>query len=401
MHVLEQYALNCGLKIDEPYIYEKYFPIPHERYITFNPFDKFNSSKYSYWQEVVDLLSPILKKENIHIVQIGNQNEKGYQNCLPLMGQTNCNQIAYIIKNSMLHFGVESFSIQVASHFKKKIVALYSNVYAAQSKPYWSSHEDVELIQADLNGKKPSYSPEENPKVIDNIKPEEVASKILRLLNIPIQINHKTIFIGERYGHILLEAIPSVILPNTVFPEVPLNIRFDYIDQIEEKDYICTLNNLNTRKCAIITDKPLEIEKLFQLKDKIINLFYDITFKDLDFNFVNKVKSLGMKVDFIFNKSKNKNESALDSKKLELIDYQEIINIVENTEKPTEEIKESKFYKSKKILFANNNTYLSKAAYLENKPINLDKLDVIQSIKDINNIDLLIEEDADYCLFYK
>jgi hypothetical protein len=108
-----------------------------------------------------------------------------------------------------------------------------------------------------------------------------------------------------------------------------------------------------------------------------------------------------MKIDFIFNKSKNKNESVLNNKKLELIDYQEIINIVENTDKPTEEIKESKFYKSKKILFANNNTYLSKAAYLENKPVNLDKLDVIQNIKDINNIDLLIEEDADYCLFYK
>lgn len=86
MHILEQYALSCGLKIDEPYIYEKYFPIPHERYITFSPFGKFNSSKYSYWQEVIDLLSPILKKENIHIVQIGNQNERGYQNCLPFNG---------------------------------------------------------------------------------------------------------------------------------------------------------------------------------------------------------------------------------------------------------------------------------------------------------------------------
>ena len=333
MHVLEQYALGCGLKIDKPYIYEKYFPIPHAQYITFNPSSKFNSLKYSYWQEVIDLLSPILKKENIHIVQIGGQNEKNYKNCLPLMGQTNCNQIAYIIKNSMLHFGVESFSIQVASHFKKKIVALYSNAYAAQSKPYWSDSEDVELIQANMNGNKPSYSPEENPKIIDNIMPEEIASKISKLLNLPNEIKHQTIFIGQRYGSILLEAIPSIILQNNIFEEIPLNIRFDYIDDIEEKDYICTLNNLNIRKCAIITDKPIEIEKIAQLKHKIINLFYDITFKDIDLNFVNKIKSLGMKVDFIFNKSKNKNDSALDSKKLELIDYQEIINIVENTDK--------------------------------------------------------------------
>jgi hypothetical protein len=401
MHVLEQYALGCGLKIDKPYIYEKYFPIPYEQYITFNASSKFNSLKYSYWQEVIDLLSPILKKENIHIVQIGGQNEKNYKNCLPLMGQTNCNQIAYIIKNSMLHFGAESFSIQVASHFKKKIVALYSNAYAAQSKPYWSDSEDVELIQANMNGNKPSYSPEENPKIIDNIMPEEIASKISKLLNLPNEIKHQTIFIGQRYGSILLEAIPSIILQNNIFEEIPLNIRFDYIDDIEEKDYICTLNNLNIRKCAIITDKPIEIEKIAQLKHQIINLFYDITFKDIDLNFVDKIKSLGMKVDFIFNKSKNKNQSILDDKKLKLIDYQEIINIVENTDKSIEEIKESKFYKSKKILFANNNSYLSKAAYLENKPINLEKLDFIQAIDEIKNIDLLIEEDADYCLFYK
>jgi hypothetical protein len=401
MHVLEQYALSCGLKIDEPYIYEKYFPIPYERYVTFNPSSKFNSLKYAYWQEVIDMVSPILKKENIYIVQIGDQNEKSYQNCLSLTGKTNCNQIAYIIKNSTLHFGIETFSIQVASHFKKKIVALYSNRYTAQSKPYWSNSKDIELIQANLNGKKPSHSPEENPKIIDSIKPEEIASKILKLLNTSIEIKHKTIFIGQRYGSILLEAIPSVILSNNIFPEVPLNIRFDYVEKIEEKDYLCTLNNLNTRNCAIITDKPIEIEKIAQLKHKIINLFYDITFKDIDLNFVNKIKSLGMKVDFIFNKSKNKNDSALDSKKLELIDYQEIINIVEYTDKPTEEIKESKFYKSKKILFANNNSYLSKAAYLENKPINLEKLDFTQTLNEIKNIDLLIEEDSDYCLFYK
>jgi hypothetical protein len=401
MHILEQYALNCGLKIDKPYIYEKYFPLPFEKYITFNPFGKFNSRKYSYWQEVINLIIPILNKENICIVQIGGQNETGYNNCTHLMGQTNFNQTAYIINNSLLHFGVDSFPVHLASYFDKKIVALYSNMYLSQSKPYWSSPENIELIQADLKNKKPSYAAEEYPKIINNIKPEEIVSKILKLLHINHNFEHETIFIGSRYEHYILESTPPIILAPEVFPEVPLNIRFDYIDEIKENDYVSTLNNLNIRKCAIITDKPLEIEKLFQLKDKIINLFYDITFKDIDLNFVNKVKSLGMKVDFIFNKSKNKNELVLNNKKLELIDYQEIINIVENTDKPTEEIRESKFYKSKKILFANNNTYLSKAAYLENKPVNLDKIDVAQNIKDINNIDLLIEEDADYCLFYK
>lgn len=401
MHILEQYALNCGLKIDKPYIYEKYYPLPFEKYITFNPFGKFNSRKYAYWQEVINLLTPILQEKNINIVQIGGANEQGYHNCLQLMGQTNFHQTAHIIKNGLLHFGVDSFPIHMASYFDKKIVALYSNMYASQSKPYWSDPKNVKLIQADLDGKKPSYSPEEDPKIIDNIKPEEISNEILNLLNISKKLEHNTIFIGKHYNNIIIESIPSTILPQQFFPNLLLNIRFDYITKIEENDYICTLNNLNIRNCAIITDKPIEIEKLLQLKDKLVSIFYDITFNKIDFNFINKVKFYGVKIDFIFNKSKNKNEENLNNKKLELIEYQELINIIENQEKPIAQILQSEFYKNKKILFANNNTYLSKVAYLESKPINLDKIDVSQKISDIDNIDLLIEEDGDYCYFYK
>ena len=403
MRLIDTYATNTGSKIDKPFIFSKYFPLPVEKYITVQTQTPYESRNYEYWQDVIDILNPILLKNNIKIVHTGLKDDKKYNGVIDILGQTSINQLAFVIENTLLHFGADSFCVHLASSYNKPIVALYSISNPSVAGPQFGDKSNHVLIKAyeKIGNKKPSYSSSESPKSINFIKPEDVSKNVLKLLNINDIINQETIFIGERYGNILLEAIPSIILPNTVFPEVPLNIRFDYIDQTEEKDYICALNNLNTRRCAIITDKPLEIEKLFQLKDKIINLFYDITFNNIDFNFVNKVKSLGMKVDFIFNKSKNKNDSALDSRKLELIDYQEIINIVENTDKPTEEIKESKFYKSKKILFANNNTYLSKAAYLENKPVNLEKLDFTQTLNEIKNIDLLIEEDADYCLFYK
>ena len=402
MHILEQYALNCGLKIGKPYIYEKYFPLPFEKYITFNPFGKFNSRKYDYWQEVIDLLNPILLKNNIKIVQIGGQNENGYNNCFHLMGQTNFNQTAFIIKNSLLHFGVDSFPIHMASYYDKKIVALYCNMYSSQSKPYWSNPDNIKLIQADLNNKKPSYLAEENPKTINKIKPEIIANSILDFLNINEKINYESIFIGEKYGNHLIESIPSVILPPEIFSNTLLNIRFDYIDDIEEKDYICTFNNLNIRNCVIITDKPLDIEKFELFKNKITNIFYDITNVDIDFNFINKTKFLGIKIDFVFNKSKCLNDNILNDKKLKLIEYPELILTIEKQNKPNDDIKLAKIYKSKKILFANNQTFLSKIAYLENKPVNiLNDMDTYQKISDINNIDALIEEDGDYCLFYK
>jgi len=398
MHLVETYSLSTGSKIKKPFIHKKFFPLPFDKYITIQNSSGMQGKSYDYFQEVVNFVYEDLEKFGYKIIQIGNKDDKQLTNVFNLQGQTSINQTAFILENSQLHVGNDSFAIHMCSAFNVPLIGLYSVSSPEIAGPFWKNKNQICLTPKNWN---PSFNPNESPKRVNEIKIESIIESIKTLLNINLTQNIHTVFIGERYGHILLEAIPSIILPNTVFPEVPLNIRFDYIDQIEEKDYICTLNNLNTRKCAIITDKPLEIEKLFQLKDKIINLFYDITFKDIDLNFVNKIKSLGMKIDFIFNKSKNKNESALDSKKLELIDYQEIINIVENKEKPTEEIKESKVYKSNKILFANNNTYLSKAAYLENKPVNLEKLNFIQTIDEIKNIDLLIEEDADYCLFYK
>jgi hypothetical protein len=346
---------------------------------------------------VLNFIQEDLEKNGYKIIQIGSKEDKPLNNVLHLQGQTNLNQTAFILENSKLHIGNDSFSIHMCSAFGVPLIGLYSVSSPEIAGPFWKNKNQICLTPENW---KPSFNPNESPKRVNEIKIESIIESIKVLLNINLKENIKTVFIGQRFGTLLLEAIPSVILPNDLFQGVPLNIRFDYIEKVEEKDYICTLNNLNARNCAIITDKAIEIEKLVQLKDKIINLFYDITFNDINFDFLNKTKTLGIKLDFVFNKSKNQSESVLNNRKLELIEYQEIINVIENTAKPKEEIFKSKFYKSKKILFANGNAYLSKAAYLENKPFDLNS-NIVQQLSDLNNIDLLIEEDGDHCFFYK
>jgi len=400
MHILEQYALSCGLKIGNPYIYEKIYPTPFEKYITFNPFGKFESRKYDYWQEVIDIITPYLEKKNIKIIQIGGPNEYGYQKCFHLMGQTNFNQTAFIIKNSLLHFGVDSFPIHLASSYNKKIVALYCNMYSSQSKPYWSNNDDIRLIEADLKGKKPSYAPQENPKTINNIKPEYIAKNILNLLNINTETLQETIFIGNRYGNYLIESLPKDILAPQAFPNQHINIRFDYIEEIKDQDSNGLFNNLNIRPCSIITDKPINLQPFLQFKDKIVNIFYNIT-KEINMNFVNDLKFFGGKVIFIFDINKSTKE-VLDQRKYDLIDYQQIIQIVENKapEISVDDLKNCK-YKSSKFLIGNNQVYLSKAAYLEDKPVKDFTLDKSQDLQDINNIQLFLEEDAEFCLLFK
>ena len=76
MHLIETYALNCGLKIDKPSIYEKYCPIPFDNYISFQPCSKYSSKSYDFWQEVISQIVPKLQEKDIHIIQIGGKEEK-------------------------------------------------------------------------------------------------------------------------------------------------------------------------------------------------------------------------------------------------------------------------------------------------------------------------------------
>ena len=63
MHQVESYALACGAKIDKPFLYEHYFPTPSGvEYITLQKEAKFPSRQYKYWQQVVDLIYPVLSK---------------------------------------------------------------------------------------------------------------------------------------------------------------------------------------------------------------------------------------------------------------------------------------------------------------------------------------------------
>ena len=74
MHLIERYASACGVKISRPYIYDKYFPLPFDKYITFQPYSKYDSKNYDYWDEVILLILPYLKALYLHPPwQIGNK----------------------------------------------------------------------------------------------------------------------------------------------------------------------------------------------------------------------------------------------------------------------------------------------------------------------------------------
>jgi len=355
MHLLERYATSCGVKIGKPFIYDNFFPLPFDKYLCFQPFSKYQSKNYDYWQEVIDIINPYLNKENIKIVQIGVKDDRQFNNCLYLAGQTNISQAAYIIKNSILHFGADSFGAHIASGYNKKILAIYSNNNIENVKPYWSEKKDVVLLKPEGGTIKPSYSAGENPKNINKIKAEDIAKNILNLLNIKYDKIPETIYIGEEYQNKTFEIIlDKLINPNSIPIANPI-IRMDYFFNQEALNLM-----LQAKKSIIITNKPINIDLLKAFKSNVAQVLYIIE-EDNDFNFVKAMKENAIPYNLI---SYLKPE-ILNKFKINYMDYGLIFEKAYDTKDKTN-IKDinNLLYTSSKILISSEGQFKSKFDWL-------------------------------------
>ena len=361
MHLVETYALSCGAKIDKPLIYEKYFPLPDTEYISFQPFAGAPSKNYDYWQEVVEILYPILKNSGLSILQIGAKEEKPFSGCLTISGNTNIGQASYAIKRSKLHLGADSFGAHVASTYGKKIVALYSNNIVENVKPYWSDDKDVVLLEPERKNK-PNFASEEKPKTINLIKPELIAESVCKLLNLDFKKPYETVFIGEKYG----EEQFFVFAPDTVHeirePKQPAEFRMDYhFDEsiLEKQLRICP--------CGIITDKPINLDLLKKYIPHVAHLFYEITENDSP-EFALAARKIGLKIILISRLSEQK----LTDKKLNYLDVGGINLVEEPDKKLIKKIKNTSnlFYNSNKSILSRQKSFSSHPKYKKGQPKN-------------------------------
>ncbi len=393
MHLLETYALSTASKIKQPFILKKYFPLPFEKYITIQNSSGMPGKCYDYFQEVVDFIKPILDGHNYHIVQIGSKNDIPLKNVFNLQGQTDINQTAFILNNAKLHLGNDSFAVHMASAFGIPLIALYSVSSPEIAGPYWKNSNQICLTPENW---KPSFNPNESPKRINDISIENIINNIQKILFNKQTINLKTLHTGERYPQILIECYPNQFIPKESLDNGFLNIRFDYKDDLQVDDYNATLGNLSIRKCSIITDKPFDLNPFYNFKNNIEGIFYNIT-KSIDINFINYLTIGGFKYFLIFHKN-DFNNDVLDKRKYETIDFIQPIQTYEDT-KLDLKIEKNTFYKSSKIIIANNKQYISRAAQLEDKPIEIGK-SFIQNLNYIENKNLFINEDAKYSFIF-
>jgi hypothetical protein len=353
MRLLDTYATNTGSKIDKPFIYTKFFPLPLGKYITLQAQTPYDSRNYSYWQEVVEILLPYLSKEKIHLVQVGTQDERPLNGSINLLGQTNINQLAYVIENSTLHFGADSFCVHLASYFDKPIVSIYSISNPNVAGPHFGNKNKHILLKGyeRVGNKKPSYSQVESPKSIDAIKPEEIAKSILQLLNIKYNDVPETIFFGTDFNVKSFEIIPDEILdPNSIPVENPI-VRMDY--HFNEKAFETIIS---TKKSIVFTNKPIKKDIIEKYKHNINQLIY-IVEEDNDVNFVKLLKNNSVNyvlLSFL-------PEEILNNFKLNYMDYNLIVNRKHKTKEDTKiEDVNNLYYKSCRTLFSSKGKFMSK-----------------------------------------
>jgi hypothetical protein len=372
MHLIERYATACGVKIDKPYIYDTFFPINVEKYISFQPFSKYPSKNYDYWDEVIAIILPYLKQNNITLVHIGAKNDKPINNTLNLCGKTTIPQAAYVIKNSIMHIGADSFAAHIASGYGKKIVALYSNNNINNVKPYWTKPEDMILLNPKIN-KKPQYSVDEAPKSINSIKPETIAEGILKLLNIPYGNLPQTIHIGNEYINKTLEIIPDKPINPAQIGLDTVVIRMDYVFNEQVLELF-----LQQKKCIILTNKPINEELLKKYRQNIPQLIYFVE-KDNDVSFVKTLKRNTINAGFISYLS----EEELNQFKLDYMDYGLIIKRNYPTDKI--EANNNTYYKSSRILISSEGQFNSKYQW-ETKDMSNKYINNLELNKELNNL---------------
>jgi len=357
MRLLDTYATNTGSKIDKPFIYTKYFPLPLKPYITIQNQTPYDSRNYSYWQEVINLIQPFLSKADIYIVQVGTKDEKQLGGVINLLGQTNINQLAYLIQNSKLHFGADSLCVHLASSFDIPIVSLYSISNPNVAGPHFGNKDKHILLKGyeRIGNKKPSYSQVETPKSIDTIKPEEIAEGVLKLLNIEFPKMPETVFIGQDFNLKSFEIIPDQVLDlSSIQVENPI-IRLDYCFNEE-----ALVSILSQRKSIIFTNKPIKKDIIEKHKRNINQLIYIIE-ENNSVNFVKLLKSNSISYTLLSFLP----EEILNKFKIDYMDYNLIVNRKHKTKEETKISNvDNLYYNSSRTLYSSKGKSVSKYDWL-------------------------------------
>jgi hypothetical protein len=224
--------------------------------------------------------------------------------------------------------------------------------------PHYGSPDKQVLFKAyeRVGNKKPSYSPQEDPKSINTIKPEEIANAIFRLLKIDFVTPFETIFTGKKYTNQPIREVVPNDLATLNNPEIPVEIRADL--HYDEKILGPLLAYY--QKSVVVTDKPLNLEFLKKFKPHIPMVVFKVK-EDSDFGFIKEIIDAGFQLIMVSALT----EEQLEPRKIYFYEFGAINKIEQPKPEVIAELRKDidrLYYQSCKMLAADGALYRSTAS---------------------------------------
>lgn len=293
-HILEEYAKNLGVLISKPIISEHYFPIPENKYITIYSEENIQSKNYKYFNLMLDLISPILKQQNIKIIQIDCK-DRSLNNVNKVLGGLSFKQYANILSNSLLHIGVDNVYSHYTSSKNIPLVNLFGNTYPSISNGYWSKNDKKKDI-APIWDVKPCLNLQDPKSEINKIKVEQIAQSVLDLLKINKRINFKTIRIGELFNNAITEVVPTSFTPIPINQNELVFLRVD-----EGYDQEAFIKYCENYKVCIVANRLVQLSGLEKNRHNIkkISVFIDKNFGEIPEKYFEILKLWGIELQLM------------------------------------------------------------------------------------------------------
>lgn len=385
MHIVKVLENTSNVKATRPFIRQDYFPLAVSKYITFQPFSKYQSKNYPYWGDVLKIIGKQLNEKGIVVVQLGDKNEEHFEGTYNCVGKTTINQAAYIIQNGIAHIGCDSCMAHIAGCLNRPSVIVYGNNFIDNVIPYWNKG----IYHYDAYGKwKPSFSDVDPHGFIKRIKPDDIAEGICKMLGLDFDFQLKTIWTGSQCESKRFDVVPNQVLSPKTFKVNGYVIRMDYYHN--ENNMI---NQLQQCPCTIVCNRVIDVD-IIPYKNRIAEIAYEIT-KDYDIDFVNYLHQSGFNY-YLFSYLE---DEELNKMKINFLDFHPIIKKKnDNTDFLDDEIINDLFFESKRFILSNQKIYLTKSTMDLDKPVsNIHSLQQFHS----DYLSESLYRDINYLRFFK
>lgn len=344
---------------DRPVLNEKFFPLPHDKYVVIHNDYKLQSKGYEYFDEVIALLKPVLHKAGYKIFQVGGQNDPVLNGTDGTFLGISWAQSFYILRRAKLFVGIDSVLAHCSFGYDIPSVVLFSHTYPEQVLcKNWLAENKRKILIPEWGDNKPSYSAQESPKMIRTIKVEQVAQSVFNLLKLNVTLNMKTLYVGENFHEPVWEIIPDFFVDEPSLKNGVLHFRMDL--RFDEQCLAAWLSS--GYKINVISNRILNLDLLKQFKPNVHRV--TLTIKDAETfspEYLKNLKALGVPLVLI-----GEDPSNLSFLREKLFDY--IIEADDQTKK-LDNLPEFCNFWTKKLVLSLGKKFPSIAHWRQNKPL--------------------------------